>query len=85
MCDGLCRSISSSVILLFRKTRSSSPSLAQILNKVVRERVVVIDHHDHNSNPPFARLIALISARDLFTVSVYSLSGTESATIPPPA
>src|SRR5262249_2378619 len=59
--------------------------LAQILNEVVGEGVVVIDHHDHSSNPPFARLIALMSARDLFTVSVYSFSGTESATMPAPA
>src|SRR5207237_8460778 len=40
---------------------------------------------DLNSNPRCARLIARISARDLLTVSRYSFSGTESATMPPPA
>src|SRR5262249_26211211 len=59
--------------------------LSQILNKVVSEGVVVIDDQNHSSNPRCARLIARINARDLFTVSMYSFSGTESATMPPPA
>src|SRR5262249_15238533 len=58
---------------------------SQILNKVVGEGVVVIDYQNHSSNPRCARLIARINARDLFTVSMYSFSGTESATMPPPA
>src|SRR4029079_4168603 len=59
--------------------------LAQILHEVVGERIVVIDNDNHNSNPPSARSMARTSARDLFTVSMYSFSGIESATIPPPA
>src|SRR3954464_3540242 len=59
--------------------------LAQILDQVVRKRIVVIDDDNHSSNPPSARPMARTSARDLFTFSMYSFSGTESATIPPPA
>src|SRR5215475_2827228 len=59
--------------------------LAEVLHEVVGEGVVVINHQNHSSNPRCARLIARINARDLFTVSMYSFSGTESATIPPPA
>src|SRR5215831_2890182 len=59
--------------------------LAEILHEVVGEGIVVIDYENHSSKPRCARLIARIRARDLFTVSIYSLSGTESATIPPPA
>src|SRR5262249_9104851 len=59
--------------------------LAKVLHEVVGEGVVVIDHQNHSSNPRCARLIARIKARDLLTVSMYSFSGTESATMPPPA
>src|SRR5262249_35311527 len=63
------------------------PKLAQILYEVVCKRIVIIDNDNHiyNPNPRWARLIARIRARDLFTVSMYSFSGTESATMPPPA
>src|SRR4030095_7741904 len=61
------------------------PHLAKILHEVVGEGVVVIDNDNHSSNPRCASCIALSSARDLFTVSMYSPSGTESATMPPPA
>src|SRR5215470_10288808 len=59
--------------------------LAKVLDEVVGEGVVVVDHQNHSSNPRCARLIARIKARDLLTVSMYSFSGTESATMPPPA
>src|ERR1051326_550218 len=59
--------------------------LAQILDEIVGEGIVVIDDENHSSNPRCARLIARIKARDLLTVSMYSFSGTESATMPPPA
>src|SRR5207244_1325683 len=59
--------------------------LTKVLHEVVGERIVVINDQNHNSNPRWARLIARIKARDLFTVSMYSFSGTESATMPPPA
>src|SRR5262245_10202005 len=58
--------------------------LPEILHEVVRKRIVVIDNDNH-SNPFCARVIARISALDLLTVSMYSVSGTESATMPPPA
>src|SRR5207247_409163 len=60
---------------------------AQILDEVVRERVVVVDDNNHGV-PWFARLTrssARTNAFALFTVSTYSRSGTESATMPAPA
>src|SRR5438067_2451540 len=63
--------------------------LAEVLDEVVRERIVVIDDENHSplssSNPFCASVISRIRALDLFTVSMYSFSGIESATIPPPA
>src|SRR5262245_26028383 len=59
--------------------------LAEVLNQVVGERIVVIDNENHNSNPRWASWMARRSAPDLLTVSLNSPSGIESATIPPPA
>ena len=65
------------------------PELAQVLDQVVRERIVVVDHQKAHrtraqSPPSLARSIASISARALLNVSWYSASGSESATMPPP-
>src|SRR5262245_49012511 len=61
--------------------------LAQVLDEVVREGVVVIDHQQprHQSTPSRARSMAWISARALFSHSRYSRRGSESATMPAPA
>ena len=53
------------------------------LDEVERERVVVVYDECHASS--FANLAASKIAFDLFTVSMYSFSGSESATIPAPA
>src|SRR5206468_8025597 len=58
--------------------------LAQILDEVPGEGVVVVDHEDHESNPRDARRTASSTARPLFRVSSHSSSGSESATIPAP-
>src|SRR5271156_1845759 len=54
--------------------------LAHVPGQVVNERVVVIDDQDHAD---VAR--ASIRPRALSSVSRYSCSGSDSATIPPPA
>src|SRR5262249_15731227 len=59
--------------------------LAEILHEVIGEGVVVIDNDNHSSNPRCASCIALSNAGVLVTVSMYSPSGRESATMPPPA
>src|SRR6185437_5111592 len=59
--------------------------LAEVLGEVVGERVVVVEEEDHGNQRP-ARAIsrARIMAPALLTHSMYSLSGTESATTPAP-
>src|SRR5512135_3122457 len=71
--------------------------LSQKLHQIECEGIVIVDHEDHRSssrlrpfrwtgiNPPAAIAIASTRARALLVVSRYSLSGTESATIPAPA
>src|SRR5262245_54227740 len=59
--------------------------LTKILNQVVGKRIVVVDNRNHSSKLFCASVMARIRARALFTVSIYSVSATESATIPPPA
>ena len=54
------------------------PQLAYVARQVVDERVVVVDQQDHGAS-------AAIQPRALSSVSAYSCSGSESATIPPPA
>ena len=58
--------------------------LAEVLDEVVGERVVVIDHQQHGYIDS-ASLTAWNSARALLTHSACSRSGSESATIPAPA
>ena len=53
------------------------------VHDVVREGVVVVDHEYHCSSS--ANLTASNTAFDLLIVSSYSLSGSESATMPAPA
>ena len=61
--------------------------LAEILDEVVGEGVVVIDDEHHGVSPSTdpARSMARIIPMALLTVSWYSPSGVESATTPPPA
>ena len=59
--------------------RAQSP---EVLDEVVGERVVVVDHEYHSVS---ANLAASNTALDLLTVSLYSFTGSESATIPAPA
>src|SRR5215207_6149821 len=58
---------------------------ANIPGEVIDERVVVVDEEDHTCPAPTrcSRLSAAMSARALSSVSRYSSSGSESATIPP--
>ena len=60
------------------------PQFRQVLHQVVCERIVVVDNEYHYS-PRSAISIARIRALALLTVSWYSRSGTESATMPAPA
>src|SRR2546422_11650631 len=53
------------------------PQLAHVAGEVVDERVVVVDQQDHGT-------MAATSPRALSSVSWYSCSGSESATMPPP-
>src|SRR5262249_55476424 len=64
--------------------------LRQVLVEVVRKAVVVVDQEQHQITPTgessrSARSIAFMTARALFNVSWCSRSGSESATMPPPA
>ena len=62
--------------------------LAKVLDDVVGEAVVVIDHqqldlvHGAHSNPSSTSSLARSKARALASVSFHSSSGTESATTP---
>src|SRR5947207_6666495 len=51
--------------------------LAHVAGQVVDERVVVVDQQDHGTR-------AAMSPPALSSVSRYSCSGSESATMPPP-
>src|SRR5690348_15078665 len=53
------------------------PQLAHVAGQVVHERVVVVDQQDHGTR-------AAMRPRALSSVSRYSCSGSESATMPPP-
>jgi hypothetical protein len=57
--------------------------LPEILDQIVRKRVIVIDNEDHTIFS--ARSMAQKLAMALLTLSWYSSSGSESATTPPPA
>src|SRR5262245_2066312 len=57
--------------------------LAEVLDEVVREGVVVVDDEDHRSVPA-ARRSARIMPRALEHVSSHSVFGSESATMPAP-
>src|SRR5580704_14888729 len=63
--------------------------LAEILREVVGKRIVVVEKQDHfnflERLPRCAFSSAASKAFDLFTLSSYSPSGVESATMPPPA
>src|SRR6266513_2943074 len=55
--------------------------LAQVLDQVVGERVVIVEHHDHAASAE-ATSAALRMARALCCVSCHSDCGSESATMP---
>src|SRR5438309_7382416 len=61
--------------------------LAQVLDQVVGEGVVVVDHEEprRGHHRASARRTAWSMARDLLTHSRCSASGLESATMPAPA
>ena len=77
---GASAAISSSVIASLRRTTGVLAQLADVARQVVDERVVVVDEQDHA-----ACSSASIMPRALSSVSRYSCSGSESATMPPPA
>ncbi len=55
MNSGSSRSISASVISSLRCTTTSAPSSRQVLDDVVGERIVVIDHQQHVESHPLRR------------------------------
>ena len=59
------------------------PTTADELKKVVGKTVVTVDEQDHGSTS-WASSRARITALALFRHSSYSVSGTESATMPAP-
>src|ERR1019366_8767677 len=65
------------------------PELAEVLHKVVGERVVVVDHEDSHVHAQSAcrqaSSTASMTAADFATDSWYSQAGLASATVPPPA
>ena len=60
-------------------------TLAEVLDEVVGERIVVVDDEHHYDSPRCASSSARITARALSRVSSYSAVGFESATMPAPA
>ena len=79
MCDGAIAATSSTVRASFRCTDRRLAQLTDVAGQVVDERVVVVEQENHG------RASAPISALALSRVSRYSSSGSESATMPPPA
>src|SRR4051794_29235661 len=63
------------------------PQLAQVLDEVVGERVVVVDHQAPHGHPPggAASSTARPTPRALARASSYSYAGWASAPVPPPA
>src|SRR5271166_136278 len=59
------------------------PHFPDVLHQVVGKRIVVVQDKDHGSYPALST--ARSSALALFMHSWYSLSGSESATMPAPA
>ena len=57
----------------------------RLLEQVIGKRIVIVDQENHYPSTSDARSMALITAFALFALSIYSLCGTESATMPPPA
>ena len=58
---------------------------SDVLDKVVHERIVIVNYQNFQAVSPPAFSSALISASALWLVSNHSRSGTESATMPAPA
>ena len=79
---GASASISPSVMRVVAAHDRLPAQLADVPGEVVDEGVVVVDEEDHG-DPAFTS--ASIMPRALSSVSRYSCSGSESATIPPPA
>ena len=61
------------------------PQLAEILDEVVGEAVVVIEDEDHDGSTVRARSMARMTPMALLIVSSYSPRGVLSATTPAPA
>ena len=57
----------------------------RLLEQVIGKRIVIVDQENHYPSTSDARSMAFITAFALFALSIYSLYGTESATMPPPA
>src|SRR5262249_28098467 len=60
------------------------PQLTEVLDEVVRERVVVVDDDDHGRMVAAAMRRARTRPRALEQVSSHSVLGSESATMPAP-
>ena len=57
----------------------------RLLEQIIGKRIVIVDQENHYPSTSDARSMAFITAFALFALSIYSLYGTESATMPPPA
>ena len=57
----------------------------RLLEQVIGKRIVIVDQENHYPSTSEARSMAFMTAFALFALSIYSLCGTESATMPPPA
>ena len=57
----------------------------RLLKQVIGKRIVIVDQENHYPSTSEARSMASMTAFALFALSIYSLCGTESATMPPPA
>src|SRR5690606_12782035 len=68
---------------IIAEDRRRETEFSQILHEVIRKRIVVVDHDNHDAASS-AIAIAFNIAFALLTVSSYSRSGIESATIPAP-
>src|SRR5439155_27055234 len=71
--------------LVFAKHGRLGAELGHVLDEVVRERVVVVDHRESSHHIASAISMALNIAPAFSSVSSYSRSGLESATTPQPA
>lgn len=85
ICEGFSPSISPMVSASIADYLDFRLDGRRLLEQVIGKRIVIVDQENHYPSTSEARSMAFMTAFALFALSIYSLYGTESATMPPPA